>query len=207
MKQQQMRKIELILVDDHKMFLEGMTAVLSKEDSFKVVRVLDNAKDALQALKETIPDLLITDISMPEMNGLEFIKALKKTYPRLKILVVSMFEQIQAFDQIDGYLLKETSYEELVKAIKGIVLNNETHFYKAHKKTKTTLEFNKNIITSREKEIIKLIAKELTTNEIADKLFLSKRTVETHKKNIFFKLQVTNAAGLIKKAIYLGYVD
>ncbi|MFK7748780.1 MAG: response regulator [Kordia sp.] len=201
-----MAKIELVIVDDHKMFLDGISNVLSKQNDMEILQVLDNATDALTFLKSNTPDLLITDISMPEMNGLEFVKIVKQQYPNLKILVVSMFQQIQSFQGIDGYLLKETGFDELIKAIHQIIVDGKPYFYNDYKASNDELDFNKKIITRREKEIIQLIAKELTTDQIADTLYISKHTVETHKKNIFLKLQVNSVVGLIKKAIYFGYV-
>ena len=202
-----MHTIRLALVDDHKLFLEGMVAVLSKEVDIEVVDFFNTAKEALSKLDFEDIDLLITDISMPEMNGLEFVNHVKKKNINLKILVISMFQQIQPFKGIDGYLLKETSFENLIDAIKQIVLHNKTCFYSNYEKPQTDpLDFNKTIITTREKEIIQLISEEYSTTDIAEKLFLSKHTIETHKKNIFLKLQVHNAAGLIKKAAYLGYL-
>ena len=202
-----MHTIRLALVDDHKLFLEGMVAVLSKEVDIEVVDFFNTAKEALSKLDFEDIDLLITDISMPEMNGLEFVNQVKKKNINLKILVISMFQQIQPFKGIDGYLLKETSFENLIDTIKQIVLHNKTCFYSNYEKPQTDpLDFKKTIITTREKEIIQLISEEYSTANIAEKLFLSKHTIETHKKNIFLKLQVHNAAGLIKKAAYLGYL-
>ncbi|WP_298507774.1 response regulator transcription factor [uncultured Kordia sp.] len=202
-----MAKIRLVIVDDHQMFLDGISNVLSKQDDMEILKVVDNANEALHFLKDTIPDLLITDISMPEMNGLEFVKIVKQQYPDVKILVVSMFQQIQSFKGIDGYLLKETGFDELIKAIYQIVVDDKPYFYSDYKASNQELDFNKKIITRREKEIIQLIARELTTDQIADTLFISKHTVETHKKNIFLKLQVNSVVGLMKKALYFGYVS
>jgi len=202
-----MNTIKIILVDDHVMFLDGISKVLSEKDEFEIIGAFNNANDAIKALKNGTPDILITDISMPGLNGIEFIKIVKQQFPNLKILVVSMFKQIQSFNGIDGYLLKETSYNELINAIKLIVSENKKYFYKDFKKKNNELEFNKTILTTREKEVITLIAQELTTDEIATKLFLSRHTIETHKKNIFQKLQVNNAAGLVKKAVFLGYIS
>ena len=201
-----MNKITLLIVDDHKMFLDGLIAILSKEEDIEIIGTANNGISGLNILSKHIPDLIITDISMPEMNGIEFIKKAKEIYPQVKILAVSMFDRIQSFNHIDGYLLKETGYDELLIAIKNIVLKNEKYFKKENPENETDFEFNKTILTKREKEIVVLIANELTTDEIAEKLFLSKHTVETHKKNIFLKLKVNNAAGLIKRAIYLGYM-
>lgn len=200
-------KVNLIIVDDHSMFLEGMSAALSNQEHINVMGVFNSAKDALKVLDANVPDLLITDISMPEINGLEFVKMVNKKFPDLKILVMSMFRQIQSLEGIQGYLLKETNFDELLCAIDSIVIRNENYFYKGYQKKKDVLDFNKNILSNREKDIVSLIAKELTTDDIAKTLFLSRHTVETHKKNIFLKLQVNNAAGLIRKAVYLGYIS
>ena len=110
-----MPTIRLALVDDHKLFLEGMVAVLSKEIDIEVVDFFNSAKEALSKLDFEDIDLLITDISMPEMNGLEFVNQVNKKNPNLKILVISMFQQIEPFKGIDGYLLKET-----INTFKGI---------------------------------------------------------------------------------------
>lgn len=202
-----MLAIKLLIVDDHHMFLEGVNNALSQNKDFEVVDACTNGKDALKILKSKEVELLITDMSMPEINGIELVKQAKAIQPSLKILIVSMFKQLQSFDNIDGYLLKETSYDELIKAIKQIVLENKRYFYSSYTKRDEKLEFKKNILTTREKEIVCLIAKQFSVDDIAEKLFLSRHTVETHKKNIFQKLQVKNAAGLVKKAIYLGYID
>jgi DNA-binding CsgD family transcriptional regulator len=116
-----------------------------------------------------------------------------------------MFKNMQSFKDIDGFLLKETDKEELIKVINGIVLHNEKYFAGVDN-NENTIDFNKTIVSNREKEIIQLIAQEYTTDEIAEKLIISKHTIEAHRKNIFYKLQVKNIAGLIKKAIYLGVV-
>ncbi|WP_445454020.1 response regulator [Flavobacterium sp. 25HG05S-40] len=198
-------KIKIALVDDHQMFLDGMISVLSNEKEFEIVFVENNPQVALLKIRTNIPDILISDISMPEMNGLEFIKIVKQDFPDVKILVLSMFESLQSVEDIDGYLLKETSKEELINTIIDIVQNDKKHFGSGQI-IKNTFDFKRSILTDREKEVIQLIANEYTTDQIAEKLSTSKSTIETHRKNIFYKLQVKNIAGLIKKAIYLGVV-
>ncbi len=197
--------ITIGLVDDHQMFLDGMVAVLSTQNDFSILFVENSAQSAIERLKQNQPDIIISDISMPDMNGIEFIKKVKEHYPEIKILILSMFENLQTFENMDGYLLKETDKEELITAINTIVLQNGKYF-KTTKNEIDTFEFKHSILSPREKEIIQLIANECTTDEIAKQLFISKGTIETHRKNIFFKLQVKNIAGLIKKAIYLGIV-
>lgn len=202
-----MALIRIVVVDDHALFLDGIKQVLSKEEGFEVLDTFNNAKDAILFIKNNDIDLLITDISMPEINGLEFVKIVNREFPKLKILAISMFKQIQYFKGVDGYILKESSYNELVKAIKTIVIDNKSYFYDDYESvSQTSLDFKKVILTKREKEIVALIAKQYSVEMIAEKLFLSRHTVESHKKNIFLKLQVNNAAGLIKKSMYLGYL-
>ncbi len=197
--------ITIGLVDDHQLFLDGMHSVLSSEQDFAVLFAVNSAKTAFEKLKELQPDVIISDISMPEINGIEFIKIVRQQYPEIKIIVLSMFENLQSYDNIEGYLLKETDRQELIQTIRKIVINGEKVF-KTFNKQQDIFEFKNAILTEREKQIIQLIAEEFTTEEIAEKLFVSKGTIETHRKNIFFKLQVKNIAGLIKKAVYLGIV-
>lgn len=197
--------INIAIVDDHQMFIEGLVAVLSKQENIKILFTENDVKSAINKLKIQTPDLLITDIAMPDINGLEFVKIIKKTYPDVKILVISMFNNLQSYNEMDGYLLKETGLQELFVAIDKIVNKGEKYFVTNEKKN-SHFEYNKSIVGKREREIIQLIAEEYTTDEIASKLFLSKSTVETHRRNIFTKLQVNNIAGLVKKAIQLGIV-
>lgn len=200
-------KINIVVIDDHQMFLDGMISVLTSQSNFNILFAENNAKKALERLKDitVIPDMIITDISMPEMNGIEFIKIINKDFPQIKILVLSMFDNLQTFEGIDGYLLKETDKEELIKAINTIVVDCKKYFSKKNNSI-DTFEFKKSILTIREKEIIKLIAEECTTDQIAERLIISKGTIESHRKNIFFKLNVKNVAGLVKRAIYLGII-
>lgn len=198
-------KIKIALVDDHQVFLDGMVSVLSNQETFEIVFVENNPIAALLKLKNNVPDILISDISMPDMSGIEFIKIVKHDFPEIKILVLSMFENLQSNQNMDGYLFKETNKEILIETIIDIVLNNKTHFC-TEVNVKDTFSFKKAILTIKEKEIIQLIANEHTTEEIALIIGTSKSTIETHRKNIFHKLQIKNTAGLIKKAIYLGIV-
>lgn len=202
-----MKEIKVILVDDHQLFLEGLKATFSNDTSITIVETFNSAKKALSFLKKETIDLVITDISMPELNGIEFIKQLKTDNKIIKVLAISMFKPIHyEKDFYDGYLLKESDSTLVIQAVKSIVLENQP-FFLYEKEKLETFNFSKNIVTKREKEIIVLIAKELTVDEIASQLFLSRHTIETHKKNIFFKLQVKTNTGLVKKAIQLGYIS
>lgn len=199
-------KIKIVLVDDHQIFLDGLISVLSQNSLFEIVFTETDALKALHKLKNFTPDIIITDISMPSMNGIEFIKKVKISDPDVKILVLSMFNNFQKIDAIDGFLLKETDKQHLVDAIIDIVMYDKKCFFDNGVFSKKSYEFGKSILSEREKEIIKLIAAEFTTEDIAEKLFISKHTVETHRKNIFLKLNVKNIAGLVKAGISLGII-
>jgi len=198
------RKIKIGIIDDHKIFLDGIVSVLSTEENFELVFHETNPLEALKKVNNKT-DIILTDISMPEINGLEFIKQVKKKIPSIKILVISMFKNIHKINDIDGYVLKEIDKDYLIQIIKSIVIFDKKYLIENNTK-QIAFEFNKSILSEREKQIIRLIANEHTTDEIAEILFISKGTVETHRKNIFVKLQIKNIAGLVKTAIYLGIV-
>ncbi len=199
-------KIRIVIVDDHQMFLDGIISVLSSQENYEILFVETDATKALLKIKNNIPDIVITDISMPIMNGIEFIKQIKILNNEIKILVLSMFNNFQRIDNIDGYLLKETDKKQLIESINQIVLHNKKCFSNDYISKIESYEFGKSILSEREKDIIRAIADEFTTEEIAEKLHISKHTVETHRKNIFLKLKVKNIAGLIKAAISLGII-
>ena len=202
-----MKKIDILIVDDHELFLHGLKASLVTCDFINNVRTFTDVKQAVSFVEKGNVDLVITDMSMPEINGIEFIKKIRKIHPLQKVLAISMFPPLHNERNFyDGYLLKDAKMDLVIKAIQKIVFDDGTFFYDKLKNT-PSFTFAKSIVTKREKEIIQLIAQELTVDEIAEQLFLSKYTIETHKKNIFLKLQVKTNAGLVKKAIQLGYVS
>ncbi len=198
--------IKIAVIDDHLIFLKGLVMLLEQENHFKVIHACNNYSDLQKCLKLDKPDILITDISMPEINGIELSKMVRKQDSSIKILVMSSYSNMVSAADIDGYLLKDTDSEVLTESIKKIVWNDEKIFYKDFQPAEK-YDFNKNIVSKREKEIIDFIGKGYTTDEIAEKLYISKHTVETHRKNIFNKLQVNNIAALIKKSIALGLLN
>ncbi len=204
--------VKLLLVDDHQMFLDGLRTMLSREKNLQVVAEANNGKDALSLLSQNEIDLVVTDINMPVMSGTELTKQIKKDYPHVKVLVLTMYNDREIIHEIlmteaEGYILKNSDKKELLNAIHRIIdhgtfYSNEvisimTENYVAREKIKDkTLE-----LSAREKEIIALICQELTSAEIADRLFLSPLTVETHRKNILRKTNSKTIVGLIKFAI------
>jgi len=198
--------IKIGIVDDHPIFLEGITNVLSSKPDFHVLFSADNAKKVLEYLKYYEIDILITDISMPEINGLELINLIKKEKKNIKIIVMSSFKNAESKDNIDAYLLKNTPKEKLFEVIENLHYNNQKYFYSEDIDFEK-INFNKNILSQREKEIVISICEGFTTMEISEKLFISKNTVETHRKNIFFKLNISTTAQLVSIAMKFGIIN
>jgi len=197
--------IQMILVDNHRLFTEGLAIALSQNEDFYVINTFSNARLALEYIPQNRPDLIITDIPIPDMNGLLFIDKVHERYPNIKILIISMFEPYNIMDKVHGYMTKVATIQEVSDAIKSIVIHQKKYF----KPDLHELKNNEPIIhnlTKREQEVVALIAKEYTVDQIAEALFISRTTVESHKKNIFLKLNVSTNVGLVMKAMPLGYL-
>lgn len=212
-------KYNLIIVDDHKMFLDGLLSILQSKKDYNILLTAKNGKHITKYLEinpdEKI-DLIITDITMPEMDGITLNKLVKENNSSIKTLVVSMHNDPEMIDNliahdVDGYVPKNAEKEELLKAIETI-LAGDKYFSKEIKSIYMENKFSKKKeeelkLTKREIEVITLIAQEFTTQEIADKLFLSKHTIESYRKNLIAKLNVRNLAGLTKYAIKMNYIQ
>ncbi|MDM1073373.1 response regulator transcription factor [Empedobacter brevis] len=196
-------KIRIALIDDHQLFLDGLTTLLQQEKDFEIIYTSTKATDFVVQLKDLAVDILIVDISMPEMNGLELINEIKQQEFLLKIIVLSSYANSIDSSFIDAALLKEISEKELFTTIRTVY--NDTYKQKGNMQNFNVI--HSSFLSKREKQIINLIGEGLTVNEIANKIVLSKHTIETHKKNIFFKLGVINNAQLIKKSMVLGIID
>ncbi|GAA4278305.1 response regulator [Aquimarina mytili] len=209
----------IIIVDDHSMFLDGLLSIF---DDLPEYNVLFTAKDGenvikyLQINSSEQVDLIITDLSMPNMDGITLNQLVKESYPTIKTLIVSMHKDPGMIENliknnVDGYVPKNSQKSELLKAI-GDILGGKTYFSESIKKSYTSFLFDKNRdsispLTPREKEVLKLIAQEYTTQEIAEELNLSKHTIEGYRKTLLGKLNVKNLAGLTRYAIKLGLVE
>lgn len=209
----------LIIADDHKMFIDGLLSILKDAPEFSVVTTAKNGAQVIKYLDINGVDdlhLLITDLTMPEMDGIELNKIVKEKYPKLKTLVVSMHIDGGMIDKlirnnVDGYVPKNAEKDELLEAIRTII-KGEKYFSAEIKRAYTDTMFEQKkqdevSLTDREKEVLKLIAEENTTQEIADILFLSKHTIESYRKNLISKLQVKNLAGLTKHALKMGLLE
>lgn len=212
-----MQVIRLHIVDDHQMMIDGLRALLGDEPAFKIIAESNNGRVALTKIETEQPDVLLTDISMPEMNGLDLTKAVKEKFPSVKIIALSMFGERNTISEmlqagINGYIVKNTGKQELVQAINkvasgGMFFSDEVsaEMMKAIANPAPKEEIIS--LTPREIEIVKLIAKEFSNLKIADTLFISERTVETHRKNIFRKTNTKSVVGLIKYAIEKKMLD
>lgn len=212
-----MEQINIILADDHVLVRDGIKSLLEDDKSIHVIDEASNGKEALEVIAKNKPDLLVVDIRMPEMNGIEVVKRLKKSNPEVKALVLSMHDSeeyvVQSIQSgADGYLLKGSSKEEFLKAlhtvaeggkyfsgdVSSIIINNFVDG--KPKKAITTAVENDFNLTKREKQILKHVLKGLSNKEIAEELKISKRTAEVHRFNLMKKLEVKNQMELANKA-------
>lgn len=203
-------KITLALVDDHQIVIDGLTALLKGDDKFSFAFATTDSTTVLEKLSATPIDVLLTDVMMPKLAGNDLAKQVKNKYPAIKILALSMSgqgdlvnEMIEDAD-IAGYVLKNIGKQELVHALEkiadgGIYFSEEVieELQKTSQRKKQKEEAH---LTAREIEIIQLIEKEYNNKQIAESLFISERTVETHRKNIFRKSGTSSVIGLVKYA-------
>ena len=207
-------KIRIFFVDDHQIMIDGLKALLRYEKDLEIVGENTKPLEAIQEIARLKPDLVVTDISMPVLDGIGVTREVKKHLPETKVLALSMSgERITISDMLDagvsGYILKNTGKSELVEAIHKIVNGGmffsdevSAEMMKAiQEKQHIKQEEDKAGLTQRELEIITLIAKEYSNLQIAEALFISERTVESHRKNIFRKTETKTVVGLVKYAI------
>lgn len=203
-------KITLALVDDHQIVIDGLMSLLKGHDRFKFVFASTDPTEVVQKLTQTPVDILLTDIMMPGLPGNELAKMVKQKFPAIKILALSMSGQGDLVNEmindsdISGYVLKNIGKQELLKALDkiaagGIYFSEEVidELQRSSQRKKQNEDAH---LTDREIEIIRLIEKEYNNKQIAEALFISERTVETHRKNIFRKTSTNSVIGLVKYA-------
>ena len=197
---------ETIIIDDHKIFGEGFCSLL-ENNGFRVKRVFQSPKKALNYLKNNSINLVFCDINMPEINGIDLIKKIKKINSLCKVIMISMYTEKNIINkalenEADGYLTKNCSVSDIKSAVLKSYSNNKKFITKTSEENINDDEFSlKFRLTKREKEIISEILKEKSNSEIGEILQISKRTVETHRKNIMLKLDVKNSIGIAVKAL------
>lgn len=208
-----MDKIKIAIVDDHQLFRDGIYSLLSLNEHFAVILSANNGRSFFEQLaKDNLPDVILLDLTMPEMDGFEVLKRLRKDFKTIKTIALSMHDDGNyimkcARSGAYGYLLKNTDPDELVAAINQVYAGKK-YFSKAISDRMINIMAIEGSTTkklsARETEILNLIAKGHTTKEIASQLYISTRTVETHRVNMMKKLSVKNVAELIKKASQLN---
>lgn len=199
--------MRIVLVDDHGIILDGIKSILLERKDMEVVFNATRAEDALHFLKSNHADLLITDFNMPGMDGLTLIHTVKRILPNIKIIVLSMHDEVHLAKEIlrsgvNAYVLKKDTQHELLTAIQEVQQGRVYLSNDINKLLIRNLDLPEDgkLLTDREREIVKLIAKEYNNRQIAEELFISERTVETHRKNIFRKTSTSSLVGLIKFA-------
>lgn len=218
-----MKKIKIAVADDQVLFRKGFVSLLSSYKNIKVVMEAANGRLLLEALEKTteLPDLIFLDIRMPEMDGISALPLIRRVYPDIKVMMLTVLDESRFISHLigegaSGYLLKDSEPEEVRVAIETIIEKGYYFNDKAIEAMQTQLRHPKKKIpgiatgidlTGREKEILALICQELTMTEIAEKLFISLRTVEKHRDNLLSKTGARNTAGLVLCAIRHKLVD
>ena len=214
-------RYRIVIAEDHTILREGLRSLLSSNPNFEIVGEAEDGREAIRCVEKLKPNLILTDLSMPRMNGMEAIKEIKRESPETKVLVLTVHKAeeyiLAAFRAgADGYLLKDSTHAELVMAVNKVLSGK--HYIspeisekvvegylegKKALKSKTSWE----TLTQREREILKLIAEGYKNKEIADELCISAKTVEKHRANLMEKLNLHNAQALTAFAIEKGLVS
>ena len=211
-----MKKIQILIVDDHPLARFGIRNQLKGVDDFVVAGEAEDGEDALLKVKEIRPDVIILDLFIPLMSGFEVAKIVRKDFPGTHVLILTAYEQEEYVHQalefgVEGYLLKSAEKEELILAIRS-VLKGEKAFsprvnevivkgFLSRREQPKTSQPPSALLTAREMEILELVSRGLTNQQIAQKLFISSRTIDTHRTNIMHKIGVHDVAHLVRYAI------
>ena len=212
---------KLLFVDDHQLIIDGLKGFFLANPKYKIVGEANNGEDAIKLASVLVPDLILMDIEMPGISGIQASQEIKKANPEIKIVIISMHKEKELIKKllsynIDGYLLKNSSQEEVLRSTQ-LVLSGEQYFSEdvkeSLKKANDKLEVRVSDVsilgslTEREIEILKNVADGKSNKEIGEVLFISHRTVDTHRTNLMKKLNVNNVAGLIKFAFKNGLIQ
>lgn len=216
-----MGDIKVAIADDHKIFRKGVILSLRHYSNIKFVLEADNGDELLNGLEEAKPDVVLMDLRMPVKDGIEATKFISRHFPNIGVIVLTMHEDERFVTHLmengaNGYLLKSTDPQEIKKAIsdvaaKGYYLNNFVNrilLKRSHNKAKTAPSLNKDVeVTDKEKDVIRYICMEFTSQEIGDKMNISPRTVESIKERLMERFNVKNTAGLVFFAVKNNVID
>jgi DNA-binding NarL/FixJ family response regulator len=203
-------KMRILIADDHVMVAAGIQAILKLEPAFEVLKPVENGREVLKWLETDTADLILMDINMPEMNGIDCTRKVKALYPGIKVIVLTMYNRRQFIRELidigaDGCVLKNNTGRELLTAIERVIAG-KTYFDDLHGFVDHAAELQQYKLSEREIEVIIYITENLSSSEIAQRMFISEHTVKTHRKNIFRKLNIRDADELVRFAINEGIV-
>ena len=195
----------VFIVDDHYMIIEGIRSLLQNEPDIEMIGHAMNAASCLAFLKNIQPNVILMDINLPDINGIELCKVVKIKYPDIRVLGLSTFNQQSFVEKMiangaSGYVLKNASKEELLEGIETVMSGKQYLSDEVARSFEENSTSGRPVLTRREKEVLELISAGMTNAEIAEKLFVSTTTVDTHRKNLLAKFEIKNTASLIRLA-------
>ncbi|MDC6362548.1 MULTISPECIES: response regulator [Flavobacteriaceae] len=201
--------ITVAIAEDHQALIDGIRSYVRYEDDISVIGHANNGEELLQLVRLKQPKVVLCDIRMPKLDGIEATKIILKELPYTKVIAFTMFDQEEAVQQMldagaHGYILKNSSLDVVLEAIR-VVASGKTYYDKKINQPQTEKNSSKSILSSREREILQLIAKGRTSHQIADELFIGKSTVDTHRKNMIRKLRLSGAGELLRYAVEKKY--
>lgn len=215
--------MKLMIVDDHPLFREGLKAIINRDKNHTVIAEAGNGKDGIRLAKEHQPDIMLVDVSMPGKNGIQMIRELKEALPKTGFIIISMHSEpdyiVEAFRAgATGYMIKESAASSLIKGLETVAkgemfldisLSQEVVFKLLQAKESHARGNHDpySTLTAREQEILRMLAEGMTTKEVAQKLYISPKTVENHRTNLMKKLGLQNSVELIRYAARLGLID
>jgi two-component system nitrate/nitrite response regulator NarL len=201
--------IRIVIAEDHQALIDGIKLALNLESDIEVVGEANDGKELIKLVRLKKPDLVLTDIRMPKCDGITATKTIKSQFPNIKIVAFSMFDQKEAISQMrdagaSGYIMKNSSLSMVIEAIRTVA-KNETFFDNSIVADKVGLNQEEILLSTREKEILRLIGEGKTSNDISEALSIGKTTVDTHRKNILKKLNIQGKNDLVRFAVERKY--